>query len=126
MKFEYVFSDPECPLMFCVCEILKAIRIILKGRQGTVDSFNWYSRRFVFSLIVVLLNFRIVALLNLLSCVRVVECENLKLKFIILNNSSWASCASLDRILVRVNENIKKLVLHLRFINLLHRIQFYC
>ena len=37
MKFEYVFSDPECPLMFCVCEILKAMRIILKGRQGTVD-----------------------------------------------------------------------------------------
>ena len=58
MKFEYVFSDPECPLMFCVCEILKAMRIILKGRQGTVDSFNLYSRRSVFSLIVVLLNFR--------------------------------------------------------------------
>ena len=57
MKFEYVFSDPECPLMFCVCEILKAMRIILKGRQGTVDSFNWYSRRSVFSFIVVLLNF---------------------------------------------------------------------
>ena len=32
------------------------------------------------------------------------------------------SCASLDRILVRVNENIKRLVLHFRFINLLHRI----
>ena len=58
MKFEYVFSDPKCPLMFCVCEISKAMRIILKGRQGTVDSFNWYSRRSVFSLIVVLLNFR--------------------------------------------------------------------
>ena len=58
MKFEYVFSDPECPLMFYVCEILKAMRIILKGRQGTVDSFNWYSRRSVFSLIIVLLNFR--------------------------------------------------------------------
>ena len=58
MKFEYVFSDPECPLMFCVCEILKAIRIILRGRQGTVDSFNCYSRRSVFSLIVVILNFR--------------------------------------------------------------------
>ena len=43
---------------FCVCEILKAIRIILKGRQGTVDSFSLYSRRSVFSLIVVLLNFR--------------------------------------------------------------------
>ena len=58
MKFEYVFSDPECPLMFCVCEILKAIRIILRGRHGTVDSFYWYSRRSVFSLIVVLLSFR--------------------------------------------------------------------
>ena len=57
-SFEYVFSDPECPLMFCVCEILKAMRIILKERQGIVDSFNWYSRRSVFSLIVVLLNFR--------------------------------------------------------------------
>ena len=34
------------------------MRIILKGRQGTVDSFNLYSRRSVFSLIVVLLNFR--------------------------------------------------------------------
>ena len=39
-----------------------------------------------------------------------------------LNNSSWASCASLDRILVRVNGNIKRLVLHFRLINLLHRI----
>ena len=57
-KRNFVFSDPECPLMFCVCEMLKAMRIILKGRQGTVDSFNWYSRRSVFSLIVVLLNFR--------------------------------------------------------------------
>ena len=27
---------------------------------------------------------------------------------------------------MRVNENIKRLVLHLRFINLLHRIQIYC
>ena len=52
------FSDPECPLIFCVCEILKAIRIILKGRQGTVDSFRLYSKRSVFSLIVVLLNLR--------------------------------------------------------------------
>ena len=58
MKLDYVFSDPECPLMFCVFEMLKAMRIILKGRQGTVDSFNWYSRRSVFSLISVLLNFR--------------------------------------------------------------------
>ena len=34
MKFEYVFSDPECTFMFCVCEMLKAMRIILKGRTG--------------------------------------------------------------------------------------------
>ena len=39
-----------------------------------------------------------------------------------LNNSSWASCAILDRILVRVNEYIKRLVLHFHFINLLHGI----
>ena len=58
----------------------------------------------------------------MLLYVRVVECENLKLKFIILNNSSWASCASVDRISVRMIENIKRLVLQLRFINLLHRI----
>ena len=45
-------------IMFSVCEMLKAMRIILKGRQGTIDSLNWYSRRSVFSLIVVLLNFR--------------------------------------------------------------------
>ena len=51
------FSDPECPLIFCVCEILKAIRIILKGRQGTVDSFRLYSKRSVFSLIVVFVKF---------------------------------------------------------------------
>ena len=48
-------------------------------------------------------------------------CESLKLKFIILNNSSWASCASVDRIFVGMNGNIKRLVLHFRFINLLHR-----
>ena len=58
----------------------------------------------------------------MLLYVRVVECENLKLKFIILNNSSWASCASVDRILMRVNENIKRLVLLLLLMNLLHRI----
>ena len=58
----------------------------------------------------------------MLSCVRVIECESLKLKFIILNNSSWASCASVDRMFVRMNGNIKRLVLHFRFINLLHRI----
>ena len=38
--------------------MLKAISIILKGRQGTIESFNCYSRRSLFSLIVVLLNFR--------------------------------------------------------------------
>ena len=58
----------------------------------------------------------------MLSCVRVIECESLKLKFIILNNSSWASCASLDRIFMRVNENIKRLVLLLLLMNLLHRV----
>ena len=30
----------KCPLVFCVYEMLKAINIILKGRQGTVESFN--------------------------------------------------------------------------------------
>ena len=59
----------------------------------------------------------------MLLYVRVVKCENLKLEFIILNNSSWASCASVDRISVRMNENIKRLVLQLHFINLLHRIR---
>ena len=34
------FSDPECPFVFCVWEILNAISIILKGRQGTLESFN--------------------------------------------------------------------------------------
>ena len=38
--------------------MLKAINIILKGRQGTLESFNLYSKRSVLSLIVVLLNFR--------------------------------------------------------------------
>ena len=57
----------------------------------------------------------------MLSCVRVVECESLKLKFNVLNNSSLASCASVDRIFVRMIGNIKRLVLHFRFINLLHR-----
>ena len=58
----------------------------------------------------------------MLLYVRVVECENLKLKFIILNNSSWASCASVDRISVRINENIKRLVLHCFL--LIHCIEF--
>ena len=34
------------------------MRIILKGRQGTVDSFKLYSKKSVISLIVVLLNLR--------------------------------------------------------------------
>ena len=50
--------ETECPLVFCVCEMLKAINILLKGRQGTLESFNLYSKRSVFSSIVVLLNFR--------------------------------------------------------------------
>ena len=37
--------------------MLNAINIILKGRQGTLESLIWYSRRSVFSLIVVLLKF---------------------------------------------------------------------
>ena len=40
MKFEYVFSDPEYPFVFCVCELLNAIHIILRGRQGTFESTN--------------------------------------------------------------------------------------
>ena len=40
VKFEYVFSDPECPLVFFVSEMLKAINIIIKARQGTLESFN--------------------------------------------------------------------------------------
>ena len=50
------------------------------------------------------------------------ETEKLETEIHYLLNSSWASCASLDRILVRMNENIKRLVLHFCFINLLHRI----
>ena len=38
MKFEYVFSDPECPFVCCVCDMLNAINIILRGRQGTLKS----------------------------------------------------------------------------------------
>ena len=37
--------------------MLNAINIILKGRQGTLESVNWYSKRSVFSFIIVLLNF---------------------------------------------------------------------
>ena len=38
MKLECVFSDPECPLVLSVCDGLNAINIILKGRQGTLES----------------------------------------------------------------------------------------
>ena len=31
VKFEYVFSDPECPFVFCVWEMLNGIGIMLKG-----------------------------------------------------------------------------------------------
>ena len=41
----------------CVCVVLNAINIILEGRQGLLESDVWYSRRPVFSFIVVLLNF---------------------------------------------------------------------
>ena len=51
------FSDPECPFVFCVREMLNAINIILKRRQGTLESSNCYSKSSVFSFIVVLLNF---------------------------------------------------------------------
>ena len=57
MKFEYVFSDPECPLVCNEWEVRKAISIILKGRHGTLISDVWYSKISVFSLIEVLLNF---------------------------------------------------------------------
>ena len=39
-KFEYVFSDPECLFVFCVCDMLNAINIKLKGRQGTFESVH--------------------------------------------------------------------------------------
>ena len=57
MKFEYVFSDAECPLVCRVCGVWKAISIILRGRQGTLRSDVWYSKISVFSLIEILLNF---------------------------------------------------------------------
>ena len=37
--------------------MMNAINIILRGRQGTLKSGVWYSKRSVFSFIVVLLNF---------------------------------------------------------------------
>ena len=58
MKMEYVFSDPECPLVCNEWEVWKAISIILKGGQGTLRSDVWYSRISVFSLKEVLLNFQ--------------------------------------------------------------------
>ena len=57
VKFEFVFSDPECPFVFCVCDILNAINIMLRGRQPTLESDVLYSKRSVFSFKVVLLNF---------------------------------------------------------------------
>ena len=39
--------------------MLNAINIILKRRQGTLESSNCYSKKSVFSFIVVLLNFRV-------------------------------------------------------------------
>ena len=47
------FSDPECPLIFSVCDVMNAINIILKGRQGTFKSGVCYSNRSVISLMVV-------------------------------------------------------------------------
>ena len=38
VKFECVFSDPECPFVCCVWDMLNAISIILRGRQGTLKS----------------------------------------------------------------------------------------
>ena len=38
VKFEYVFSDPECPFVFCMCDMLNTINIILRGRRGTLKS----------------------------------------------------------------------------------------
>ena len=32
------FSDPECTLVFSVYDVVNAINIILKGRQGTLKS----------------------------------------------------------------------------------------
>ena len=57
MKLEYVFSDPECPLINSVCDVINAINIIRKGGQGTFMSSVRYSKRSIISLIVLLLNF---------------------------------------------------------------------
>ena len=51
------FSDLVCPFVLSLCDILNAISIILKGRPSTFKSGVWYSKRSVFSFIVVLLNF---------------------------------------------------------------------
>ena len=57
MKFEYVFYEPDCPLVCSVCEVWKAKRIILKGRQGSLRSGVWFSKISVFSFMDVFLNF---------------------------------------------------------------------
>ena len=38
VKFEYVFSDPECPFVCCVWDMSKANSIMLRGRQDTLKS----------------------------------------------------------------------------------------
>ena len=35
-KIKYVFSDPECPFVCKVCEVLNAFNNILKWRHGTL------------------------------------------------------------------------------------------
>ena len=57
MKLENVFSDPECPLVFSICDVVNDINIKLKGRQGTLKSGVLFSKISVFSFIVVILNF---------------------------------------------------------------------
>ena len=57
IKFEYVFSAPECLLVCKEWKIWKVISKILKSKQVTSISVVRYSRISVFSLIVVLLNF---------------------------------------------------------------------
>ena len=49
IQLEYVFSDPECPLVCRICEVMNAINIIHKGRQGNLKAGAWYSKITVFS-----------------------------------------------------------------------------
>ena len=99
------------------------MRIILRGRQGTVDSFNLYSRRSVFSLIVVLLNFRkyrrsvlfpkivVSALTGLVlylchdfSCLitgsRFWYCFNVEIVIVSVGGRNMFSISSLDKVIV--------------------------